>query len=371
MPLVTMPAMSKRSFLRGLSFFLVAVVASSTAQPSALSVTKAEVDAACADSAQAYGIYQERQAAFEDAALAWERTLQEIEAIRYERDRLSAVVDRRAAEIEGVEQRLQDLAVEMYMQGGSGSELVLFADSVDELITGSEFLAAATRRETGSLDDMLAARADLERFRADLGDLDAKLQVVEAEQAAVSLTLGNLAEEAEAAYSQLSGRCRELEAKRNAEIARQRAAELARQRGSGAGVGAIQGFRCPLPGSSFIDSWGFPRSGGRAHRGVDMFQRWEAPVVAVTSGSVSLGNSGLGGRTIWLNGDDGYGYYYAHLSGFNVSSGQRVGAGDVIGYNGDTGNARGGAPHLHFEIHPGGRGARAVNPYPTVAAACR
>lgn len=363
--------MSNRSLLRGLSFFLVAVMASSTAQPNALSVTKAEVDAACADSSQAYAAYQERQNAFEQAALAWERTLQEIEAIRYERDRLAGVVDRRQSEIEGIEARLQDLAVELYMQGGSGSELVLFADSVDELITGTEFLAAVSQGESGSLDDMLAARADLERFRADLSDLDAELRVVEAEQSAVSLQLGTLAEEAEAAYSRLSGKCRELTAKRNAAIAAARAAELARQRGSNSGVGAIAGFRCPLPGSSFIDTWGFPRSGGRSHRGVDMFQRWDAPVIATASGSVSLGHGGLGGRTIWLNGDDGYGYYYAHLSGFNVSSGQRVNAGDVIGFNGDSGNARGGSPHLHFEIHPGGRGARAVNPYPTVVAACR
>jgi peptidoglycan LD-endopeptidase LytH len=367
----SIPPMSTRSVLRGLSFFLVAVLTGTTAQPSALSVTKAEVDAACADSSEAYGVFQERQAAFEQAAMAWERTLQEIEAIRYERDRLAGVVERRAAEIDRIEQRLQELAVELYMQGGSGSELVLFADSVDELITGSEFLAAATRRETGSLDEMLAARADLERFRGDLAGLDAELQVVEAEQAAVSQSLGTLAEEAQSAYSQLSGRCRDLTSKRNAEIAAQRAAEQARQRGASGGVGAIPGFRCPLPGSSFIDSWGFPRSGGRSHKGVDMFHRWDAPVVAVASGTVSLGNGGLGGRTIWLNGDDGYAYYYAHLNGFNVSAGQRVSVGDVIGFNGDSGNARGGAPHLHFEIHPGGRGARAVNPYPTVAAACR
>lgn len=363
--------MSNRRLVRGLSILLAVVVLGSTAQPNALSVTKAQVDEACADSSEAHAVYEERQAAFEEAALAWERTLQEIEAIRYERDRLLGVVERRESEIEGIEERIQNLAVELYMQGGSGPGLVLFAGSLDEIITGSEFLAAATEQETGSLDDMLTARADLERFRADLADLDAKLRIVEAEQAKVSQELGTLAQEAQDAYSRLSGRCRELTARRNAEIAAQRAKELARRRGAGAGVGPIDGFRCPLPGSSFIDSWGFPRSGGRTHKGVDMFQAYGAPVIASKSGVVSLGNGGLGGRTIWLVGDDGYGYYYAHLSGFNVSSGQRVGAGDTIGFNGDSGNASGGAAHLHFEIHPGGRGASAVNPYPTVAAACR
>ena len=91
----------------------------------------------------------------------------------------------------------------------------------------------------------------------------------------------------------------------------------------------VGSFICPFtPGrTSFIDSWGAPRSGGRAHKGTDLFAAWNEPMYAVASGRVALGSSGLGGNTIWLLADNGIAYYYAHLSGFNVSSGSSVGQG--------------------------------------------
>ena len=124
---------------------------------------------------------------------------------------------------------------------------------------------------------------------------------------------------------------------------------------------------CPVQGpTGFADSYGAARSGGRLHQGVDMISPRGTPLVAVVDGEAIARSNTLGGTTISFLGIDGNRYYYAHLDSYGQVG--TVVKGTVIGYVGDTGNAKLSTPHLHFEIHPGG--GAAVNPYPTVAANC-
>lgn len=116
---------------------------------------------------------------------------------------------------------------------------------------------------------------------------------------------------------------------------------------------------------TYVDSWGAPRSGGRTHQGTDILAALGTPIFAVDSGTASAGTDPLGGNVVILRADDGTRYYYAHLDAFGAQG--PVSPGDVIGYVGQTGNAQGTTPHLHFEVHP--QGGAAVDPYPLLQAA--
>ena len=120
---------------------------------------------------------------------------------------------------------------------------------------------------------------------------------------------------------------------------------------------------CPVPGARYFNDWGFPRSGGRFHAGNDLFAPLGTPVLAPVSGTIDFLEGPVGGLQFRLYGDDGTTYIGSHLSSIIGTDGY-ITAGSHVGAVGDTGNAAGSRPHLHFEAHPGD--GPAVNPYPTL-----
>lgn len=333
-------------------------------------VTKSQVDEACADSRAALEEYRAAQGAFQTAAEEYEGAVIEVDRVERKQEAVAGSVTSHSEELDLIQAQIEEQAVELYMRGGLSSPGIIFsASSIDEYMTTSEFLTAAATGGQESISELIAARNELDQFQGRLDETRDELEVVEAQKLDARNSQEAAMEAEQAAYAKLSGKCQDLAATYDREQAELRA--RAQQRASGSVQ--VGSFICPFtPGrTSFIDSWGHPRSGGRTHKGTDMFASWNEPMYAVTGGRVLLGSSGLGGKTIWLLGGNGIAFYYAHLSDFNVSSGQDVSQGQTIGFNGDSGNARGGSPHLHFEIHPGGRGSGAVNPYSTVASACR
>jgi len=150
-------------------------------------------------------------------------------------------------------------------------------------------------------------------------------------------------------------------------------------------TGKVKGFRkvngplqmCPVQGTGFFsDDFGYPRWAGgyHPHQGNDIFTEMGTPIVAPFDGKATATPNDLGGLAVEVIGDKGY-VYNAHLSGYSrVIAAAPAGAmitvkvGDVIGYVGSTGDAAGGAPHDHFEWHPGG--GPAVDPNPYLQAAC-
>lgn len=329
-------------------------------------------------------------------------------ALDAEIERLRGSIDFARIRMIETQERLEQLAVELYMGSASGASLsMLFSATDQEYPAGMEYLREVHGVDENLVNQLRVFREELERQTVSLGDaLD--------EQAVVTVELeekaGRLQQELTAAqqiYDELVAqrereeeerRRREEEERRRREAAEAAAATSTTQPsvattapGSTGGGGATTtttttipaptttspppnpsgGGVCPVAGAvTFTDTWGAPRSGGRSHRGVDMIAARGVPIVAIFSGKIErFSNSALGGKSIYFRSDAGDRYYYAHLDDFaDVSAGQQVSAGTVIGYNGSTGNAPANLPHLHFEYHPGGGGA--VNPYPLVKSLC-
>jgi murein DD-endopeptidase MepM/ murein hydrolase activator NlpD len=295
------------------------------------------------------------QAELDEAAARYEEIWAEVERATFELEELERRADELAAEAAELDQRLAARAREVFKHGPrTGLELLIAEGGPADAIERAGLAAIIQDREAASLEQAQATRVALQQT----------LALAEVRRA----ELAGLEQEAEAALAVLSER---LEAARRrvrgleALAARQRLIQNARQSGL---------YACIMDRRlvSFRDTWGAPRSGGRRHEGTDVMAPFNVPVYAFTSGVVlRRSSSRLGGLGLYLRGDDGATYFYAHLNGYTAagSAGRRVVAGEQIGFNGSTGNAVRSAPHVHFERRSPA-GAK-QNPYAYLVAACR
>lgn len=301
------------------------------------------------------------------------------ELARLEAERAAA-----QAELERLRAQVQHFALDRYTHAGS-DDPILRAD-INEGELARVLAEIVTQRDRDAVDRYAATKERVERATEEVEQKRAghqrRLDELQAEQRRLAEELDRL-EALEAQRLEAERRAAEEAAKRaNDEAARQRAAQLAalseaRAAGKAGGGPAVASgpprqvasgeWVCPVQGArTFRDSWGDPRSGGRAHKGVDIMSPRGTPVVNPVSGVVTTRGDRLGGLSVHVQGDDGNYYYGTHLDAYSGATGH-LPAGTVVGYVGDTGNAQG--THLHFEIHIGGYG-NPINPYPTVARYC-
>jgi murein DD-endopeptidase MepM/ murein hydrolase activator NlpD len=284
------------------------------------------------------------------AGQAYSDAYWKLDQTRVEIARVDAELQSAQGRLGEVNARLTQRAMEMYRTGGADYlGILLSSGDFDEMMLRLEYVQRVGQRDADIIAEVEALEAGLIVSRAELESLKAG----QAEEAA------RLKEEARKVDAELKAQQAEYN-KLQAALKAAIAAEKAKTGTTTAKVGP-NGMVFPVAGpNTYSDTWGAARSGGRTHKGTDIMANEGVPVVATLPGTVRVKDNSLGGKTIWLTADNGWAFYYAHLSGYKVTSGH-VQAGQVIGYVGSTGNA-GSTNHLHYEIHPGGGGA--VNPYP-------
>jgi murein DD-endopeptidase MepM/ murein hydrolase activator NlpD len=237
-----------------------------------------------------------------------------------------------------------------------------FNQLIDRLLTAQTIIQADHRL----LDDLRLEKAQIQALadqltqqRADEADLLAKQQAQQAQllqlrvqqQAALAFK-----QQLDAQYKAQADALAAQRAEINAQVAADQAAYAAEASGSGGGTGQFGWPMNPHWISQYYGCSNYPFEmywaacpSKHLHSGIDIAQPYGTPVMAADNGVASTYSTCCGyGNYVVLTHGNGYSTLYGHLAGFNVRNGQLVVRGQVIAFEGSTGNSTG--PHLHFEI---------------------
>jgi murein DD-endopeptidase MepM/ murein hydrolase activator NlpD len=347
--------------------------------------------------AEAAGVaYEAAEEALLEAQSAAERTAAELQAA--------------AAGVAAAQERIGTFSRDSYMNGSSmtGSAALLDSAGPGELIQRAALLdyvadnqvdvlgqlevarihqANADSAARAARDEMATAEAAAEAAKA---DADRQLSAQQSAYDQVAAQKAGYEEQLQAAQIRLL----QLQGARDAyqEWAAQKAAEEAAARaaaeraaaeaaaaaakaregagndgGGGGGGSASGGGNYVFPTSGWISSC-FGYRWGRLHGGVDIAAPIGTNIYAATSGTVSRAGAATGfGQAVYIRGDDGAITVYGHVNAYFVHAGERVAVGELIAEVGNRGHSTG--PHLHFEVHPGGRlHSGQINPMPWLRA---
>jgi len=329
--------------------------------------------------------------AADELAAAEEELARAQDAVAHTRTRVESI----DARVGLARDQVRELAIRLYVDGTVPVIRILRMGDANEVIRAQQYSRVIAGASTDSL----------QQFRADREDLREEQAVLELEQEAHADSLENLRErraDAIEEIEQLSEVVAQATAARDAE----RRAEAAAAVASGSAPAPAAGTEspssdrsatstepspasaqtseltatpepqapsgpaadwiCPVQGPlAFSDDYGAPRGGGFSHQGNDILAPRGTPVVASVDGVVRHRSGAISGLAYYLDGDDGTEYFGAHLDSYGESG--RVSAGTVVGTVGNTGDAASTAPHLHFEVHPGGGN---INPFPILSQYC-
>ena len=321
----------------------------------------------------------------------------QIARTQYQIVKKEAEIQDAQAQLDGTREQLNQRAWVAYENGpGSSLDFLLGATSLSDL---ADRLVIVNSAASNDQDLIIQIEEEQNRLRSRQAELESlentlrdKRNQLNQQQAALQSKLDaeqKVLNQLEADKGQADNLVNLLRKRYNAQLAAEEAARLRRiqHRGNSGDFRPYAGvfLACPVPGAVFSDDFGAPRFGGgyHLHAGNDLFAARDTPIHAPFSGTAERSDNGLGGIAVKVYGSLGW-VYNAHMDHVEGGYPRSVSTGDVIGYVGDSGDARGGATHDHFEWHPNdpsrwptwtspyrvSRVGSAIDPYPFNSATC-